>query len=94
MDWKRLGKYYEQADGFRVTACKVKEGWKFLLFDEDSLIGCFDSAEDAKSEAERYEILGNDGCFNWMANGRCFGKRILVNGAFNMRTVLCLVLIN
>jgi hypothetical protein len=51
MDWKRLGKYFEQADGFRVTACKVKEGWRFLLFDEDSLIGCFDSAEDAKREA-------------------------------------------
>jgi hypothetical protein len=55
--WQRKSKYHEESDPprFYLAASKVPEGWRFTLTDRTELVGCFDTADKAKAEAERHD---------------------------------------
>lgn len=57
MKWRRASKYHEESEPprFYLAAAKGAEGWMFSLTDRDRLVGWFDTADEAKWEAERNE---------------------------------------
>lgn len=62
MKWVRASKYHEESDPprFYIAAAKRADGWRFSLADGDRLVGWFETADEAKWEAERHDIERRD----------------------------------
>lgn len=62
MKWVRASKYHEESDPprFYLAAAKRADGWRFSLTDGDRLVGWFETADEAKREAERHDIERRD----------------------------------
>ena len=55
MRWLRKSKYHKESDPprFYLSVARSMGEWKFCLVDGNERIGWFDSADEAKAEAER-----------------------------------------
>lgn len=60
MKWVRASKYHEESGNYYVSAAKSEGRWKFTLARGWYLLGVFDTADEAKREAERHDIERRD----------------------------------
>ena len=55
LNFKKKGKYYKEAPGFRISAAKVNDRWKFVLWDMKTKppksLGVFENGADAEALA-------------------------------------------
>ena len=54
MIWERMGTHGMQSEAYRIAKCQVFDKIRYGLFYLHEKIGYFDSAEDAKVEAEKH----------------------------------------